>query len=171
VAVTATGWSFRREGRPAVLAAGLILLSSCALPDPTPPPPPTEDEAIAFLNELTALALAGNLEAMCDFAGDGNCEDFVDEAGGLVAVPEDPPVVAGTRLIPSQRQGEGWSVGGRVLVLCGTDGRQRPYRTEMLVSRNLGETYAINAVYWSGSNLAVSNDTGDPSGGAGIDCP
>jgi hypothetical protein len=153
------------------LATGPILLSSCGVPDPTPPPPPTEDEAIALLNELTALALAGDLEAMCDFAGGGNCEDFVDEVGGAAAVPDDPPVVAGTRLIPSRREGEGFSVGGRLLVLCGTDGLGRPYRTEMLVSRNLGETYAVNAVYWGGFNLAVSNDTGDPSGGAGIECP
>jgi hypothetical protein len=41
----------------------------------------------------------------------------------------------------------------------------------MLVSRFMGELFAINGVYSSGSNLAISNTTGGPSGGAGIDCP
>jgi hypothetical protein len=165
-----TSWAFRLVGRAAA-AALLILVAGCAMPEPTPPQPPTEDEAIAFLNELTALALAGDLEGMCDFAGGGNCAHAVENAGGTVAVPEDPPVIAGTRLIPSRQEGEGYSIGGRLLVLCGTDGRQRPYRTEMLVSRYLGEVYAINAVFWSGANLAVSNVSDSPSGGAGIDCP
>jgi hypothetical protein len=169
LAVTNTSWAFRLIGGAA--AALPLLVTACSLPDPTPPPPPTEDEAIAFLNAVTALAMAGDLEGMCDFAGGGICENIVDEVGGQVAVPDDPPVIAGTRLIPSRREGDGFSVGGRLLVLCGIDGRQRPYRTEMLVSRFRGELYAVNAVYWGGFNLAVSNDTGSPSGGAGIDCP
>jgi hypothetical protein len=166
-----TSWAFRPDTRAA--AAALILLSACAafVPDPTPDPPPTEGEAIAFLNEVTALALAGDLEGMCDVAGGGNCDSLVEEAGGAAAVPQDPPVVAGTRVIPSSSVGNAQSVGGMLLVLCGIDGRQRSYRTEMLVSRWLGELYAVNAVYWAGFNLAVGNNTGDPSGGAGIECP
>ena len=152
-----------------ILAA---MLSACGtlLPGPTPDPLPTEDEAIAFLNELTAHALTGDLVGMCALAG-SMCESFVDERGGPAAVPDAPPVLAGTRVIPGTSSGDSGTVGGMLLVLCGTDGLQRSYRTEMLVSRFRGELFAINGVYWSGSNLAVSNNTGDPSGGAGIDCP
>jgi hypothetical protein len=150
----------------------VAILSGCGafVPDPTPDAIPTEDEAIAFLNELTALALTGDLVAMCALAG-SMCESFVDERGGPAAVPDEPPVLAGTRVIPGTSSGDSGTVGGMLLVLCGTDGLQRPYRTEMLVSRFMGETFAINGVYWSSSSLAVSNDTGSPSGGAGIDCP
>jgi hypothetical protein len=154
------------------LLAGILVLSACGfLPNPTPDPIPTEDQAIAFLNELVALAQAGDLDGMCRHARDSNCDDLVEGAGGAVSIPSDPPILAGTRLIPGTSSGNSGTVGGMLLVLCGTDGRQRPYRTEMLVSRFRGEVYAINAVYWSGSKLAVSPDTGSPSGGAGIDCP
>jgi hypothetical protein len=153
--------------------ACLLFVSACGLlvPDPTPDPLPTRDEAIAFMNELVALAQAGDLNAMCQHAGGGNCDEQVEVAGGPVAIPADPPLVAGSRVIPGTSSGDSGTVGGMLLVLCGTDGQQRPYRTEMLISRFRGQVYAINAVYWSGSKLAVSANTGSPSGGAGIECP
>ena len=171
MAVITTGWFRRRETGCAVLLASLLVLSACGfVPDPTPGAPPNEEEAIVFMEELVALAQAADLEGMCTHAGGGNCNTLVDEAGGAAGVPQDPPTLAGTRLIPSRGSADALQVGGILLVLCGTDGRQQPYRTEMLVSRFRGEMYAINAVYWSGFNLAVSSDTGGPSGGAGIDC-
>ncbi len=154
------------------LLIGLLVLSACGfVPDPTPDPIPTEAQSIAFMRELVVLAQAGDLDGMCRHAGGGNCDELVDAAGGRLSVPSDPPILAGTRLIPGTSSGNSGTVGGMLLVLCGTDGRQRPYRTEMLVSRFHGEVYAINAVYWSGSKLAVSSNTGAPSGGAGIECP
>jgi hypothetical protein len=68
---------------------------------------------------------------MCALAG-SMCESFVDERGGPAAVPDEPPVLAGTRVIPGTSSGDSGTVGGMLLVLCGTDGLQRPYRTEML---------------------------------------
>jgi hypothetical protein len=157
-----------RHIMPLIVAA---LLSACGfVPDPTPDPLPTEDEAIAFMRDLVALAQAGDLVGMCELAG-SMCESFVDESGGPAAVPDEPPVLAGTRVIPGTSEGDGGTIGGMLLVICGTDGLQRPYRTEMLVSRFMGEMFAINGVYWSGNNLAISNNTGGPSGGLGIDCP
>jgi hypothetical protein len=172
VAVSATDWFRRREARTVLLAVFLLLNACGFVPDPTLAPPPTEQEAIAFLDELVALAQAGDLGGMCAVAGGGNCDEAADASGGPAAIPKNPPTLAGTRLIPSTTTGNNsGTVGGRLLVLCGTDGLRRPYRTEMLVSRFRGETYAINAVYWSGAKLAISNDTGGPSGGAGINCP
>jgi hypothetical protein len=62
--------------------------------------------------------------------------------------------------------------GGQLFVLCGIDGLGELYRTETLVSTDFnGDLYAINAVYWSNADLAVSQDTGSPTGGEGIVCP
>jgi len=156
----------------ASLVIVVAMLSGCGafLPDPTPYPLPTRGEAIAFKDALVSLAQDGDLVGMCALAG-SLCESFVDESGGPAAVPDEPPVLAGTRAIPGTSSGDSSTIGGMLLVLCGTDGLQRPYRTEMLVSRFRGEMFAINGVYWSGSSLAVSNDTGSASGGAGIECP
>ena len=84
-----------------------------------------------------------------------------------------PPIIAGTRLIPTRRLSDAAGMAGRQLfVLCGVDGLGRPYRTEMLVSTDYnGALYAINGVYWSGAGLAISRDTGSASAGSNIECP
>jgi hypothetical protein len=48
---------------------------------------------------------------------------------------------------------------GRILVISGTDGTGRPYRSELMVFReNRHHMKAINAVYWS--NASVIERTG-----------
>jgi hypothetical protein len=161
----------RSTARIAALVA-LLVLAGCGLADPTLPPPPSEADAITFVDLLVEKAEAGDLAGFCDVAGGGNCVEIAEESGGVAAIPNDPPVIAGTRLIPSRPAGEGTLAGGQLLVLCGIDGRGQPYRTETLVSIGPDHVlYAINAVYWSGFHLAVAGDTGSPSGGAGIECP
>jgi hypothetical protein len=87
-------------------------------------------------------------------------------------MPFNPPVIAGTRVIPGTFNGNTGTGGGQLLVVCGTDGLGKAYRTEVLVSVDYnGAFYAINGVYWSGAGLAVSPDTGSATGGAGIECP
>ncbi|HEX6138838.1 MAG TPA: hypothetical protein VF013_00050 [Candidatus Limnocylindria bacterium] len=120
---------------------------------------------------LVELAQAGDLSGYCRLAG-SMCVDFAEERGGAAAIPPQPPLIAGTRVIPSRTSGTAGVAGGQLLVLCGTDGLGRQYRTEMLVSTaSDGTLYAINGVYWSNAGLAVSANTGGPTGGAGIDCP
>jgi hypothetical protein len=158
-----------------LLAAALLalpLLGACGIiASESLPEPPSEADARAFLGRVVDAALARDLDRMCAIAG-SICDSVAEDSGGLAAVPNDPPIVAGARLIPNRGTTTGGTAGGRLLVLCGTDGLGRPYRTEMLVSRDPdGSLYAINGVFWSGAGLAVANDTGSPSGGAGIDCP
>ena len=134
---------------------------------------PSEAAARAYLNRLVATARTKDLEAFCDLAG-SLCSDLAEAAGGVAAIPANPPLVAGTRLIPTRTSANGNAgiAGGRLFVLCGTDGLGRDYRTELLVSVDFnGRLYAINGVYWSGSGLAVSGNTGDATGGTGIECP
>lgn len=156
-----------------VALVALLALAGCrTLGAPTLPPPPSEEDALTFLDLLVEKAEARDLEGFCSVAGGGNCDGIAEESGGGAAIPSDPPVVAGTRLIPSRPAGDGTLAGGQLLVLCGVDGLGKPYRTETLVSIGPDHVlYAINAVYWSGFNLAVAANTGSPSGGAGIDCP
>lgn len=52
------------------------------------------------------------------------------------------------------------TVAGRVLVICGTDGRGRPYRSEMLVFRDGSGLRAINPIFWD--NMAIATGTVNP---------
>jgi predicted small lipoprotein YifL len=160
----------RRSVCVALLA--LMAMVGCGLAGPTLPPPPSEADAVALVDLLIEKAEERDLEGFCRIAGGGNCEGIAEESGGVAAIPREAPVIAGTRLIPSRPAGEGTLAGGQLVVLCGVDGLGRPYRAETLVSIGPDRVlYAINAVYWSGFDLAVAANTGSPSGGAGINCP
>jgi hypothetical protein len=160
----------RSVSRVALIA--FVALAGCALTEPPLPPPPSEADARAFLDVLIDKAEAGDLEGFCSVAG-SVCDEIAEESGGVAAIPNEPPTVAGTRLVPPRDAGNGGTfAGGRLVVLCGTNGLGKPYRTEMLVSAGPDRVlYAINGVYWSGFDLAVAADTGSASGGAGIECP
>jgi hypothetical protein len=132
---------------------------------------PTESAARAFLAHLVSRAEARDLTGFCQLA-DSICELIAEESGGVAAIPPNPPIIAGTRVIPTRQRGDAMLGGGQLLVLCGIDGFGKPYRTEMLVSVDYnGALFAINGVYWSGAGLAISQMTGGPSGGDGIECP
>jgi hypothetical protein len=97
--------------------------------------------------------------------GGGNCEQILAEAGET-AVPEDRPVVAGTFVLPQREVGsDATMLGGRVVVLCGTDALDRDYRTEVLVFVDEeGATRAIEPVYWSGNSIATqTNENAEPT--------
>ena len=51
-------------------------------------------------------------------------------------------------VIPSSTVNGQPSIGGLALTGCGVDGRQRPYRSEILVFRNGSALAAINPIYW-----------------------
>lgn len=119
-----------------------------------PAGPPTVGQASAYLDEIVALARAGDFEALCDLAGDGNCERKLDDAG-RDRVPVDPPTISGARLIPDTTSGDLRSLGGIVLVLCGSDAHGEPYESEMLVFRERDRLRAINPVYWAGIGIAA----------------
>jgi len=102
--------------------------------------------------------------ALCSVGG-GNCEQILAVAGED-AVPEQRPVIVGTFLLPDEQiDPETRSLGGRVVVLCGTDARGRDFRTEVLVFfDDEGELRAIEPVYWSGNRIATTDaETSEPS--------
>lgn len=122
----------------------------------SPPGLPTVTEAQSFLDRLVVLTHQGDLAGLCEFAGDLNCIDHLDLAG-RDAVPSDPPrVIASTGMPTSMINGQ-QIIGGQVLTVCGIDGRQRPYRSQVLVFRNGSTLAAINPVYWDGISIAGGN--------------
>ena len=136
-----------------MIALGLIGVG--CLPAPSPGPSPTPEEAVAFLSQAVELARAGRWEDLCAI-GSANCERALADAG-KEAVPLDPPTVRRTWLVNSTAE----AVGGRVLEVCGVDGRNEPYVTEILVFRLGSETRAIEPVYWSGIVIATDPVVGD----------
>ena len=72
-----------------------------------------------------------------------------------VTVPRTEPVVVGTRVIMPNRLPDGvWAVGGRVLELCGRDGRNQPYYSEMLVFGDGDRLISTGTVFWIGVRIA-----------------
>ena len=130
-------------------------LAACA---PVGEPAPSEIEARAFLDEMVALASAGQFDAMCA-RGAGSCARILEDAAS--PPPTDPPAVVGNRTIQPDTTGDVRSSGGLVLELCG-ENRGEIYYTEMLVFRENGELRAIEPVYWSGFRVAQDGTVGTP---------
>jgi hypothetical protein len=124
------------------------VLLGCSVQSPIP----SRSEAIAFVEQLYPLAERGQFEALCAEGG-GNCETVLADAG-RDAVPAARPKVVDTFELPGRETPDGMMVGGLVVALCGIDGRDRPFRTEVLVFRDGDRLRAIEPVYWSGMGIA-----------------
>ena len=58
----------------------------------------------------------------------------ISENADLTSVPRTLPKVIGTRIIASTQKADGtWIVGGQVLEVCGVDGHNEPFYSELLV--------------------------------------
>jgi hypothetical protein len=134
-----------------------------------PPPPPSEAAARAVLDRAVTYARAYDFAGLCSLS-DGNCPIILQQAG-RDAVPLDPPIVYGTRILqPTQLANGGWDAGGRVPQVCGIDGRGRPYRSEVLAFTSGSTVTLINPVYWSGMGIAsVPHGQAAPSIAAGAE--
>jgi hypothetical protein len=130
------------------LVSVAAMLVGCSVQSPIP----SRSEAIAFVEHLYPLAESGQFEALCAEGG-GNCETVLADTG-RDAVPAARPKIVDTFEVPSRDTGDGTMVGGLVLVLCGVDGRDRPFRTEVLVFRDGSRLRGIEPVYWSGVGIA-----------------
>lgn len=74
-------------------------------------------------------------------------------------MPSEAPLISSTRY---HEKGPGGTA-GRILVLRGTDGIGRPYKSELMVFRENRHSFkAINAVYWSNSYI-LESATSSPS--------
>lgn len=112
--------------------------------------PVSEAEARGFFDQIVAAAQARDWVALCALSGAKfNCEHDLDMIG-RERLPPERPTVAETRF--HEKQSKDGST-GRVLVVEGTDGRGRPYRTEVMVQRYEGHLEGVNVVYWSNSEI------------------
>ena len=126
------------------------------------------EEAMSVLNQAVTYAQARNLDELCGLSGSKlMCQHQWEWAGGGQAVPDDPPEIADTYLLPTVHlKSGGRAVGGRVLVLEGVDGLSNHYRTEFLVFRSGGDwgldqkLAVINVIYWSGASIGQVNEDG-----------
>ena len=135
----------------------VLAVAACTQAGPPAGTIPSVDEARRHLDEIVRLAQAGDFEGMCAL-GDLNCQDSLEMAG-RDAVPGDPPRVVATRTVPTTNSSGQQSLGGVVLVLCGVDGRGKPYDSEMLVFHDGNELRAINPVYWGRTRIGGTRDT------------
>jgi hypothetical protein len=147
--------------RAGIWALILMSLVACRGAVFMPPAPPTAEAARAYLDELVALVQDGRVQSICTL-GAGTCPHTLRQAD-LTAVPNTPPRLIGTRAIPPTDLGDGmWDVGGRLLMLCGIDGHDRPYYTELLVFQDGDRLIATDPLYWTGGQLVENGQPVPP---------
>lgn len=139
-----------------VLGAWLLLRPSGSTVDPV-----TEAEARAHLDRLVAAGQAQDFDKLCSLAGAvANCRVLLNDAGRDAVPPTAPQVESATYRDPRTDDGTpGW-----VLVVTGTDGKGKPYRTEVLIFRDdENRVVATNAVYWSNARISFDDPNGETS--------
>ena len=147
--------------RGSALAAAALFVAACAGTPAPPPSPPTEAAARAYLDAVVALVASGDPFAICE-VGSSTCEQTIRKSD-LAAVPSSAPTVIGSRVIEPTRLPSGiWNQGGRVLELCGRDGLDQPYYSEMLVFDDGGRLISTATPYWLGIRIAESPVVGGP---------
>jgi hypothetical protein len=118
-----------------------------------PEDPVSEAEARGFFDQVVAAARARDWDKLCSLNGaPPNCQLDLDSPFQKLrdTLPPDPPTIVETRF--HEKQSADGSA-GRILVVEGTDGRGRPYRTEVMVSRYEGKLEGTNVVYWSSHEI------------------
>lgn len=118
--------------------------------------------AAAMAEDFDTLCRLNSSVSTCEFELRGVCpEDFgsgpapaFPQGEELVqecreSVPKEPPTIVATRHQPAVN---GY-VGGRILVVKGVDGREKPYETEVLIFRDKRSYKAVRAVFWSGDKF------------------
>ena len=147
-----------RSRRGFLLAFALVTIACGAAPA-TPPVPPSEAEALAYLRSVVAVVRAGDLDRLCDL-GSGTCPQTLRNSDPAT-VPMSDPIVIGTRVLePFLGPNGTWNEGGRVLELCGRDGLDHRYYSEMLVFGDRDHLISTVPVYWIGVRIASSSTTG-----------
>lgn len=145
----------RRSG--GLVGAVIAVLIACA-PSANTPREPTEQAALAYFAQVVDLVERGDVLSICTL-GSGTCAHDLRNAD-LTAVPKTLPKVIGTRLLASTKEADGsWNVGGQVLEVCGIDGHNRPFYSELLVFYDGDRLISTNPLYWSGMRVATSDTT------------
>jgi hypothetical protein len=129
--------------------------------------PVTDGEARAYLSRIVATAKRRDFDALCRLnSAVANCRHQLQV--GCDNTPFNPPVVPCTETVPREpptvvatryhKRDTPDGTPGRILVVTGTDGLGRAYKSELMVFReNRHHFKAINAVYWSNASI-LEND-------------
>jgi hypothetical protein len=147
--------------RTIALIAILGLSAACSTTgaDYTPPPPPSMEAAREYLTQLVTLVSHNGAGAACSM-GASTCAQSLQRSDPA-AVPRTAPRIVGTRvLLAKQTSGGGWEAAGRVLMLCGRDGIDRPYYSELLVFQDGDRLIAADPLYWTGTTVATNPISG-----------
>jgi len=126
---------------------------------------PSVDEATSILNQAVTYAQARDLQGLGNLAQDESITNGILESiGGLQTVPNEPPQIVDSHVIPTVHlKSGGQAVGGRVLVLEGRDGLDRPYHTEFMVFREGNQLAVANVLYWDNYSITQCDEYGRAS--------
>ena len=151
--------------RTSALAAAILVLAGlagCGGASFTPPPIPSQEAAIGYFQTVLQVVHSGDLTSLCSLGG-GTCPHDL-QAADPAALPRTDPTVIGSRVLaPVQRPDGSWDIGGRVLELCGHDGRDRPYYAEILVFQDGNRLISQTPVFWTGVRVANGGTVGGAS--------
>jgi hypothetical protein len=145
----------------------LSLLAGCGALAATPPPAPEEADARARLDRLIDSARAGDFERFCELAASPTCERLLDGVEDLV--PEHRPRLALSTVYQPVQHANGYSSGGVLFVVCGSDAEGREFESEVFISQNAdGSLFATAPVWWTGTRVAIDDPAaGGPTTGRG----
>jgi hypothetical protein len=111
-------------------------------------------DARAHLDRLIDAGIARDFDRLCELAGSGTCDSLLDGAEDLA--PAARPRIVDVSVHQPQRTGDGYTSGGVLFTLCGTDAAGSPFESEVLVSRTPDDSlFAISAVWWTGTGVTL----------------
>lgn len=150
----------RRSGALVGVIAALVI--GCAPTANTAPRTPTSGAALVYFINVVDLVERGDVLSICTL-GSGTCAHDLRNAD-LTSVPRTLPKVIGTRVMASTQKADGtWIVGGQVLEVCGFDGHNKPFYSQLLVFYDGDRLISTNPLYWSGLRVSMSDTTTLPS--------
>ena len=116
------------------------------------------------MNKVIDLALRHDFDGLCAL-GTPECKKVLDDIG-TDTVPTAAPKYVSVTTVPNRETSPGtWAPGGVLFLLCGLDGKNRAYHSEMLVFVNRQGTglVAEEPVFWSG--LTIGSAVAEPPPG------
>jgi hypothetical protein len=130
--------------------------------DYVPPSPPPESAARDLVNHAVNLALNHDFDQLCAL-GTLDCKQVLNDTG-TDTVPTTAPMFVSVSTIPNRETSPGtWAPGGVLFRLCGLDGKNQAYRSEMLVLVDHQGTglVAEEPVFWG--SLNIGSTVAEPS--------
>ncbi len=129
-----------------------------------PPTPPSQSAARDLVTKVVDLALRHDFVGLCA-VGTPECKKVLD-ATGTDTVPTTAPTFVSVSTIPNRETSPGtWAPGGVLFRLCGLDGKNQAYHSEMLVFVNNQGTglVAQEPVFWGSLNIGSAIAEPPPS--------